>query len=98
MSLGGTGGEIALLSNAIGCEGQYILFTFLYYLISLLEFQYLHDMGITHRDLKPENILLANDIGETLLKVTDFGLSKFVDSSSMLKTFCGKEVITYFFI
>lgn len=51
--------------------------------------KYLHDQGITHRDLKPENILLASDADETLIKVTDFGLSKFVDAGSMMKTFCG---------
>ncbi|KAL8577458.1 hypothetical protein ACOMHN_021910 [Nucella lapillus] len=51
--------------------------------------KYLHEQGITHRDLKPENILLATDADETLIKVTDFGLSKFVDAGSMMKTFCG---------
>ncbi|GFS09821.1 serine/threonine-protein kinase Chk2 [Elysia marginata] len=38
---------------------------------------------------QPENILLATDELETLIKVTDFGLSKFVDAGSMMKTFCG---------
>lgn len=51
--------------------------------------KYLHDEGITHRDLKPENVLLATDGEETLIKVTDFGLSKFIDSNSLMKTFCG---------
>jgi len=51
--------------------------------------KYLHDQGITHRDLKPENILLSTDELDTLIKVTDFGLSKFVDAGSMMKTFCG---------
>ncbi|XP_064612779.1 serine/threonine-protein kinase Chk2-like isoform X3 [Liolophura sinensis] len=51
--------------------------------------KYLHDKGITHRDLKPENILLAGDEDRTLIKVTDFGLSKFVDANTMMKTFCG---------
>lgn len=51
--------------------------------------KYLHDEGITHRDLKPENILLATEENETLIKVTDFGLSKFVDAGTMMKTFCG---------
>ncbi|XP_078338977.1 serine/threonine-protein kinase Chk2-like [Crassostrea virginica] len=51
--------------------------------------QYLHDEGITHRDLKPENILLSTEDNETLIKVTDFGLSKFVDAGTMMKTFCG---------
>lgn len=55
----------------------------------VLTIKYLHDKGITHRDLKPENILLASDKNETLIKVTDFGLSKFFNSASMMKTFCG---------
>ena len=38
---------------------------------------------------QPENILLQNDDLETLIKVTDFGLSKFVDAGSIMKTFCG---------
>ncbi|XP_051154594.1 ovarian-specific serine/threonine-protein kinase Lok-like [Leptopilina boulardi] len=54
-----------------------------------LAVQYLHSEGITHRDLKPENILLACDKEVTLVKVSDFGLSKFVDAETMMKTFCG---------
>ena len=50
----------------------------------------MHDQGISHRDLKPENILLkSTEANETLIKVTDFGLSKFFDSASVMKTFCG---------
>ncbi|XP_071944033.1 serine/threonine-protein kinase Chk2-like [Antedon mediterranea] len=51
--------------------------------------KYLHDKGITHRDLKPENILLTSDEEYTLIKVTDFGLSKFVGENSFMKTMCG---------
>ncbi|XP_076364237.1 serine/threonine-protein kinase Chk2-like isoform X2 [Tachypleus tridentatus] len=51
--------------------------------------KYLHEQGITHRDLKPENVLLSSEERETVVKVTDFGLSKFVDANTMLKTFCG---------
>ncbi|XP_077995471.1 serine/threonine-protein kinase Chk2-like [Glandiceps talaboti] len=51
--------------------------------------KYLHDRGITHRDLKPENVLLATDSHETLVKITDFGLSKFVGENSLMKTLCG---------
>ncbi|KAF8561309.1 hypothetical protein P879_11291 [Paragonimus westermani] len=51
--------------------------------------EYLHEHGITHRDLKPENILLENSEHRCLIKVTDFGLSKFVDGNTMLRTFCG---------
>jgi serine/threonine-protein kinase Chk2 len=39
--------------------------------------------------LQPENILLSSDEHETLVKVSDFGLSKFVNSQSVLKTMCG---------
>src|SRR5437588_1306462 len=38
---------------------------------------YLHDHGIVHRDLKPANIFVENGI----LKVGDYGLSKFISSS-----------------
>ncbi|CAM1308636.1 CHEK2 (predicted) [Pycnogonum litorale] len=51
--------------------------------------KYLHSMNITHRDLKPENILLTNDDDETLIKVTDFGLSKLVHTATMMQTLCG---------
>jgi serine/threonine-protein kinase Chk2 len=38
---------------------------------------------------QPENILLSSERRETLIKVSDFGLSKFVSSQSIMKTFCG---------
>jgi serine/threonine-protein kinase Chk2 len=50
--------------------------------------QYLHLNEVTHRDLKPDNILLMGDDEETLLKVSDFGLSKDVAQSD-LRTICG---------
>lgn len=50
---------------------------------------YLHDNKIIHRDLKPENILLASNDIETLVKVSDFGLSKSLQNGSVLKTWCG---------
>lgn len=37
---------------------------------------------------QPENILLATADDETLVKVTDFGLSKLINNSTM-RTFCG---------
>ncbi len=52
--------------------------------------QYLHSKNIAHRDLKPENILLCSkDDDKPIIKVTDLGLSKFVDMHTHLKTFCG---------
>ena len=52
---------------------------------------YLHELGIVHRDLKPENILCGDEVGD--LKIADFGLSKFVMPSEMLKMPCG--TLTY---
>lgn len=51
--------------------------------------KYLHEKGITHRDIKPDNILLQSDEEDTLVKVSDFGLSKFVQKDSVMKTLCG---------
>lgn len=52
---------------------------------------YLHGKGICHRDLKPENILLDKPGDDAVIKITDFGLSKFVDLANhkMLQTACG---------
>ncbi|KAG6900544.1 hypothetical protein C0993_009121 [Termitomyces sp. T159_Od127] len=49
---------------------------------------YIHSKNVTHRDLKPENVLLTKD-NPPKVKVADFGLAKFVDSLTMLKTMCG---------
>ena len=52
--------------------------------------KYLHEQSITHRDLKPENVLLSSpDTTETLVKITDFGLSRFINETTLMKTFCG---------
>lgn len=50
---------------------------------------YLHDNNITHRDVKPDNILVQS-YTPFVVKLTDFGLSKMVDTEqTFLKTFCG---------
>jgi len=52
---------------------------------------YLHNKGIVHRDLKPENLLLKSSEDLTEVKIADFGLSKIVGTSSMVRmmTACG---------
>ncbi|XP_059048501.1 ovarian-specific serine/threonine-protein kinase Lok-like [Achroia grisella] len=55
----------------------------------VLAVKYLHSQGITHRDLKPENVLLESKDERTLVKITDFGMSKFVGEDSFMKTMCG---------
>lgn len=55
----------------------------------LVAVKYLHNQGITHRDLKPENVLLSSEKNETVIKITDFGLSKVVGEQSLMKTLCG---------
>ena len=50
---------------------------------------YLHKCNITHRDVKPDNILI-NSLDPIDVKLTDFGLSKMVDTEqTFLRTFCG---------
>ena len=47
---------------------------------------YIHSMGVSHRDLKPENLLFDN-FGR--IKISDFGLSRFVSSENLVATPCG---------
>ena len=61
---------------------------FVFYQI-LLAMRYLHSKGITHRDLKPENILLVTNENDSIVKITDFGLSRVVGEGSLMKTLCG---------
>ncbi|KAL7927891.1 hypothetical protein ACQKWADRAFT_278147 [Trichoderma austrokoningii] len=50
---------------------------------------YLHENNITHRDIKPDNILIKS-LDPLVVKLTDFGLSKMVDTEqTFLRTFCG---------
>jgi calcium/calmodulin-dependent protein kinase I len=51
---------------------------------------YCHELGILHRDLKPENILFdKKDIENATIKISDFGLARYVSNSEMATTTCG---------
>ena len=48
--------------------------------------KYVHNLGICHRDLKPENLLIDTNGN---IKISDFGLSRFVSRSGIVETPCG---------
>lgn len=49
---------------------------------------YCHEMGIAHRDLKPENLLYQSKEEGSILKISDFGLARFINNEVMT-TQCG---------
>lgn len=51
-----------------------------------LNLDFLHNAGVIYRDLKPENILLDDNLH---IKLTDFGLSKWLKIGQRTKTICG---------
>ena len=61
-----------------------LLFKFLQQVLQGLE--YLHQKNIVHRDLKPQNILLVEDNGQINAKISDFGISKDVNSDTKSST------------
>ncbi|XP_051018120.1 serine/threonine-protein kinase Chk2 [Acomys russatus] len=61
----------------------------LYFYQMLLAVHYLHENGIIHRDLKPENVLLSSQEEDCLIKITDFGQSKILGETSLMRTLCG---------
>jgi serine/threonine protein kinase len=81
------GGDLGSMINKHGRLQEVEVKSISAQLLSALK--YLHDMGITHRDVKPDNILIHNS-RPFHVKLTDFGLSKMVDSEeTFLRTFCG---------
>lgn len=50
--------------------------------------KYLHDINIAHRDLKPENLLYTSNEPNAVLKLTDFGFAKEINSKATLQTPC----------
>ena len=51
---------------------------------------YCHGQGIIHRDIKPENLLFSTrDFNQAVIKVSDFGLARFIDADTLATTTCG---------
>ena len=50
--------------------------------------RYCHSLGIIHRDLKPENLLYVSEDEGSNIKITDFGLARFVENE-LATTACG---------
>jgi len=51
---------------------------------------YCHSLGIIHRDIKPENLLLSSkDPEKAVIKVSDFGLARFLNDEQFATTTCG---------
>ena len=51
--------------------------------------RYCHSLGIIHRDLKPENLLYESADIHSMIKVTDFGLARFIMGPELATTACG---------
>jgi len=51
--------------------------------------KYCHSLGIMHRDIKPENLLFATKEPSATIKVSDFGLARFIEEDVFATTTCG---------
>jgi calcium/calmodulin-dependent protein kinase I len=50
--------------------------------------RYCHENGIIHRDLKPENLLYETTDENSIIKISDFGLARYVQNE-LATTACG---------
>jgi serine/threonine protein kinase len=48
--------------------------------------KYLHDLEIAHRDLKPENVLVFKNESDVIVKIADFDLLRFTNSTTKSTT------------
>lgn len=51
--------------------------------------KHLHERNVCHRDIKLENILMAGKSKRSLIKLSDFGLSKYLDGQAVMSTYVG---------
>ncbi|KAM7066995.1 ribosomal protein S6 kinase-related protein isoform 4-T4 [Molossus nigricans] len=76
--------DLYSLWSTVGCFAEASIRLFAAELVLVL--CYLHDLGIIHRDVKMENILLDK---RGHLKLTDFGLSRYLPQGARAYTICG---------
>jgi len=57
-----------------------------------------HERGIIHRDLKPDNVFLAEEHGQVVAKLLDFGVSKNIDDNTLSLTRTGAVVGTPYYL
>ena len=56
----------------------------------ILGLEYMHKQGVIHRDIKPENLLYSKrDFDRAIIKVSDFGLARFINEDELATTTCG---------
>eukprot|EP00823_Brevimastigomonas_motovehiculus_P003162 TRINITY_DN190_c0_g2_i1.p1 TRINITY_DN190_c0_g2~~TRINITY_DN190_c0_g2_i1.p1 ORF type:complete len:601 (-),score=191.27 TRINITY_DN190_c0_g2_i1:171-1973(-) len=51
--------------------------------------KYMHEQKIAHCDLKPDNLLFLSKDRDSIIKIIDFGMSKFVQRRQYFDKFCG---------
>jgi calcium/calmodulin-dependent protein kinase I len=51
--------------------------------------RYCHSIGVIHRDLKPENLLYVTNEEGSQLKITDFGVARFLQGGAQATTAVG---------
>ena len=78
------GGSLADLIKRFPTISEALLRNYTRQILSGLKF--LHDHGILHRDIKPRNILVDH---KGVLKLTDFGLSRHIESMADRTKMCG---------
>lgn len=76
------------LADAIKNEGSFSLGRWLSVMIQACDaLDHAHTAGIVHRDIKPSNFVLAQEHGNEVLKLVDFGIAKHsLDDMSLTKT------------
>ncbi|EDR24160.1 calcium-dependent protein kinase, putative [Entamoeba dispar SAW760] len=83
------GGDLyeRIINNTFSQEHSKVV---IYQILSALKYIKAHN--IIHRDIKPENILFVNKL-DYFIKITDFGLSRRIDTTSHLaSTVCGSDL------